>query len=400
MNFITSVLSFPVAAALLLLSWHVDANPSIYLVEPKQEGSYFTAPNSVIAQIPLEYQLFGISQPLTQYEFCFTVKSNHFATIIVEQTCLPVINNKLILNKLKEDEYTLTYFLREKSNQDSTDWKEVPFSMTSNVFTVLSYENALPKIELPAILGDTITIIAKDETKTGELVLDYLYSKTALDISNIALCARIIDSLKNNIKLQWTCLGPNDRRLALSNLNLGKYTIDLILTDINQQRQGKNGFLLSTQLTKKIIVEELINALPTLSLYNPLQEYVVNPSQGEQGQGQYTATIQIIFQVDGMKSALQQVGVCLQIFYTETKQEKLKYSCLPITNNVITLQNVEIGDYTAQMVLAKVSNAKDYFPTSKVEFPIIVKKPIEFIPTYQWQRLHAWHTIPSGIETQ
>lgn len=382
--------------SVLLILVKVQANPSIYLVQPKQEGSYFTAPNSVIAQVPLEYQLFGIAQPLSFYEFCFTVKSNHFATIIVKETCLPASNNQLVLNQLKEDEYSLTYYLREKNGNN---WQEVPLSLTSNVFTVLSYENALPKIELPAVIGDTINIISKEETKTGELVIDYIYSKTALDISNFAVCGRIIDSLRNTVKLQWTCLGPNDRRLALSNLNLGKYTIDLILTDMNIQRQGKNGFLLSTQLTKTIIVDELRNALPKLSLYNPLQEYVIDPNTGK-------AVIQIAFQVNGIPSALQQVGVCIQILYDDNNnqhtigQEMLKYSCLPINNNVITLQNVDIGYYKAQMVLAKVINAKDYFPESKVEFPIIVNKPVEFIPSYQWQRLHVWHTIPSGIETQ
>ena len=368
----------------------MESTASIYLNQPKQEGMYFTDTTTATAKIPLEYQLFGLDKAIDLFEFCFMVKSNRYGTIYMQEQCIPAKHQQLVMSQMKEDEYTINYYLKEKIGDESI---QISSSIASNVFTVQSYESALPKIEiLNHPVGDKIIVIADDATATGQLVIDYRYSSTMIDTSTLTLCAKIVDVIHNIVKVNWTCLQPKDRRLVLNNLNLGQYAITMILADLRQQINGQSGFLPSTQIQKVIEIDSLQKHLPTLVLINPVQEYVVDSSSK-------TSMVQIVFQVDGLLNAIQQVGVCLSI-QDENGRDIVKHSCVPPSNNVMTLQKVPLGNYLAQLVLVNAKNINQIYSESRIYFDITTKEPIEFIPTYDWRPLRAWHTIPSGLETR
>ena len=40
------------------------------------------------------------------------------------------------------------------------------------------------------------------------------------------------------------------------------------------------------------------------------------------------------------------------------------------------------------------------YESTQRQVEIDIRVLVEFRPSYVWQRLHAWHTIPSGIETR
>eukprot|EP01034_Spumella_vulgaris_P025286 gene25287-31724_t len=58
------------------------------------------------------------------------------------------------------------------------------------------------------------------------------------------------------------------------------------------------------------------------------------------------------------------------------------------------------GRYLATFVLRNEKSADVFYAASSVQIPVEVRPSEEFIPTYDWQTLHAWHTIPSGIVTR
>ena len=106
--------------------------------------------------------------------------------------------------------------------------------------------------------------------------------------------------------------------------------------------------------------------------------------------------------------------------------ELLPPTCLPTEHRTVTLRGVPAGSYTAQFYLQPlgvpaVANAPNttlshfehkqqqhqhnqqqqlWFPSSLREVQLEVRLPVEFVPSYDWQLLHIWHTIPSGIETR
>jgi hypothetical protein len=380
-----SFLSFPV----------VVADPSIYLNLPKQEGTYITPGDGNPIRVPLEFELFGLSQPRQNYGFCFSLKSNTHFTEVIGNQCLPSEHSQLALKLTLDGQFTLTSFLKEKDSL-SGEWKSLEGNtMISTVFSVVNYESALPKIELVAYPSyeDKIilaTALNNNGVEAGTLQLDYTYSKSPIDHNRFALCASIIDDKTKTTELNWSCLTPNDRRLFLSNLAVGEYALSLRLKDITVTDNSVG--IASTQVQKRIIVTELWNVLPKLSLINPLQEYVAEPPS-------QTAAVQIGFDLKGVPSAIQQLVVCIEIINSKGNPT-VKYSCLPVSNNVITMQNVAADDYTAKLIVARAVNPKEGFASSLLEFPIIIKYSVEFIPSYTWQPLHAWHTIPSGIETR
>jgi hypothetical protein len=374
------------------------ADPSIYLSQPKQEGTYITPGSGNPIRLPLEFELFGLSLPHDNYEFCFSLKSNTHFTEVIGSQCLPSKNNQLALKLTLDGQFTMTSFLKEKDSQ-SGEWRSLEGNtLISTVFSVVNYESALPKIELTGYPSyEEKIVLATSQTNTGveagTLQLDYTYSKSPVEHNRFALCAHIVDEKTKATKLSWSCLTPNDRRLFLSNLAIGEYVISLRLKDMSVADTSANGVgIVSTQVQKRIIVTELWNVLPKISLINPLQEYVTDHLS-------QTATVQIAFELSGVPSAIQQLVVCIEIVNSKGSQT-VKYSCLPVSNNVITMQNVAADDYTAKLVVARAITPQEGFSSSLLEFPILIKHPVEFIPSYSWQPLHAWHTIPSGIETR
>jgi hypothetical protein len=366
------------------------ADPSIYLQEPRQEGKYYSLSANQPAKVPLEFQLFSLNQPLSQYEFCFSVKSNHFGHYAIQLTCLPAQHNALSMNDLKEDEYTISCYLQEKQHDGS--WNPLqPSTLISNVFHVIDYENALPKIELLSVpqVGD-ITLVADYSKNSADLNLPYTFSNSAFNLQYFTLCLQIHESTTKAEKLKLSCMNANDRQLALNNLSVGKYEIAFILKDLTKQT---NNFLPSTQFSRNLVVSPFLDNLPKIHLLNPLQEYVTHPETGK-------SHIQIVYRLDGFPTAINQVGMCFDLQDTSSGEFMVKNYCLSPKDNQLTLSNMEPKEYLSKMRLIPLKNTNEVLANTEITFPVIVKKPVEFIPSYEWQPLHVWHTIPSGIETR
>ena len=418
---ITRVFSRNIIVTILLLIFSqtihhvVNAYPSIYLNQPQQEGQYVAQSSQQSLKIPLEFQLFGLTQDISKYEFCFSVKSNHFGTIAIETTCLPAQNNQLVLNGLKEDEYTINCFVKEKNADNS--WSNLESTTISNVFLVLNFENALPKIELLNVpqVGD-ITLIADAVKNTADFNLDYSYTKSVMNHGYFTLCLQIIDATTNEMKLKLSCLTANDRKLTLNNLAMGKYIFTFILKDLRKEVSSSSdtsNLLPSTQLIKNVIISSLTNNIPKIQLLTPLQEYAATlitkkQEEGDQNTHQklLSANIQVIYQLDGFLTAIQQTVLCIDILrhptsdnHEQSAESIIKHYCLPSNNNQFSLP-LEEGSYQSALTLAAAVNNNYIFEESRISFPILIKHPEEFVPSYQWQPLHPWHTIPSGIETR
>ncbi len=378
------------------------AAPSIYLDSPKHGATFLLKMGANSQSIPLEYQLFGLDSS-DQYELCFEIYSiSNDMKNVVENACIPIDNNRLTINNLSEGQYQLHAWLKSlKRGLDMLQSTKI-----TNAFQIYSYESAVPRINLHPkdiqVRSDgQFHLVADVKKRTADLTLGYSYSASPLDPSLFTLCAYIVDlnSQSQKLKLPLTCLSAKDRQLMLNNLGVGDLELHLILRDVRNNNQ-LDSLIKASELIRIVHVKDLDQSLPNLQVLNPLQEYVEDPST-------HTATVEINFQFQGDQYAIQQVVICVVIelithnHTAELKSVVVPFSCLPPNNNVLTLQNMKVGEYSAMLMLARADRSTDvrYFET-KQDLSISIRPPQEFVPTYDWQALHSWHTIPSGIETR
>jgi hypothetical protein len=375
------------------------ANPSIYLDSPNNGAAFLLQKGGNSQPVPLEYQLFGLDNT-DRYELCFELFSvTEGLKKVIDVTCVSSEHNRLTMNDLKEGQYQLHGWL--KSLNHGIDLTQSTKIM--NMFYIHSYASAAPKIELHPQQGLTITekgqfnIVANAQKGVADISLAYSYTSSLLDHSFFVLCAYILDlnTAQKKVKLPLTCLGPNDRQLILNNLAVGEFLeLHLLLRD-TRYNDGEQSLLKSSEVVKVIQIMDLSKSLPKLVIQDPHQEYMEHPDT-------HTATVHVNFQLEGEISAIKQVVACITI---DRKDEPGKnivpFSCLPPNNNVVTLQNMKRGEYYATMVLSRIDKPNEYkFSQTTKDFTISIRPPVELVPTYDWQPLHAWHTIPSGIETR
>lgn len=95
-----------------------------------------------------------------------------------------------------------------------------------------------------------------------------------------------------------------------------------------------------------------------------------------------------------------EVAVCISLERTHPgpRETMLRESCFSIHNEApdvlqsLKLGGIKAGRYEAHMRL----HDEGGFTTLLVE----VQPESEIRPSYSWQALHAWHTIPTGLETR
>ena len=99
----------------------------------------------------------------------------------------------------------------------------------------------------------------------------------------------------------------------------------------------------------------------------------------------------------------QEVGnkrvVCVTLEKEETKELLLRDQCFAVSDVhaqeslVLKLQNLPEGK--ASLVLTEEGRQGE-----KASVELEVQKQTEMRPSYDWQPLRVWHTIPSGVETR
>jgi len=101
----------------------------------------------------------------------------------------------------------------------------------------------------------------------------------------------------------------------------------------------------------------------------------------------------------GLRQAGSKRVVCVSLEKEETKELLLRDQCFAVTDVpapeslVLKLSNLLEGK--SRLILTEEGHSGE-----KAYVGLEVQKEAEMRPSYEWQLLSAWHTIPSGVETR
>eukprot|EP01036_Dinobryon_divergens_P025422 gene25423-33968_t len=291
--------------------------------------------------------------------------------------------------------------------------KKVPIADTKvdRSFTVKKYEDAIPSIryivptsEFSSSEQPRYVYAANALTNAADVTFEYSFQEdgSPLSLDAFLVCIRIVNIDTQQLALKLSCIPSTQRTITLKNMKRGDYNIFLQLKMVSVDSSSPSSSSSSDSALNTIVMEksertiflsigDVIFLLPTLIMQDTLQEYAANAAS--------TADVTFTYQLQGLPSAVAQVQACLQIFDLSTNTLILKPTCVPREHTEFTLSRMKVGRYKAILTLRNDLDFTSYESTQR-EVEIDIRVPVEFKPSYDWQRLHAWHTIPSGIETR
>ncbi|RYY81712.1 hypothetical protein EON63_14840 [archaeon] len=383
---------------------------------PSSSSSFIlpSASPSPSLALPLSYQIFDVPpDSALRCATCIDIKQSLTQEVILTSTCLPLNPSHSSLTLYT---YTLTlpnpipgsYVLSVVMKEDQLILDSTLITVS---FSIFDYFSSLPDIiYTPSprfhnnfLLAQTedLTLVLAPGLDSGDVSIDFdIVPKGGImppslpppcvrllkDTSGEGSSAQSLDTLLN-----WTCLSMKDRNLQLKNLPLGSYRVQMQFGD---QDSG-------VKLSKLLRLLSLSAAWPALTCPNPPWEYVSNEH--------HVASVEVQYDVMGVQSAIALTSICLSLQQVGLEGRTLfPQQCMPVTpSRSIVLNNMPEGTYLASLSLAYVQASAQgersvlpCCPARDLAIQIQVRGPVAFKPTYAWQRLKVWHTVPAGAETR
>ena len=102
--------------------------------------------------------------------------------------------------------------------------------------------------------------------------------------------------------------------------------------------------------------------------------------------------------VNAAVNVVKQIDICLQMENIVTGEVALTQACVQSSHNVIGLSAVAEGDYAMTLVCRSAVHPYTIFPSSEKVVKVGIHRNSAFVPTYEWKRVRAWESVPSGLE--
>lgn len=375
--------------SLVLICSSIRAEPSLYIHEPNINAFYVLPQDSNAVNVAVSWQLFDL-EPADQENIQVCMQLFDPQQALLGNECMSTDTNSLTLTGLSAGVYPLIFRLKDVSRQQSPDQIEY-FSEVRREVNVRAFEDSLPKLQL---VSPTTFVVDQGDSSVQVSIqysLDTTFSTAPLSDLQVCLSLATQDHVA---VIDWTCVDPMHTSLNTSPLRHGSYTLIMHLA----HRASKRRYI-STQLQATISVVNLKEVLPTIQVSSNHLE-----SLYEKGSASVVLDYHLTDSV-----ALSLVQLCLTISRISNNPAEargevlLAESCFKEQSNALTISRFPLGLFQADYYLkskGKTSELAQVFESSRVEVRIETRQLEEFIPTYEWKELHAWNSIPSGIETR
>lgn len=407
------------------LTIHEPFNYAVYAIRPPAESS----------NVGFRYDIFGADKSL--YQICIRLSNTKDQSEVLPFTCLETSQSALTLQKIPPGSFTLYAVLKEIQSPSNILYS------TETLITI--YIKHISEI-LPKLTMSTKDIILKHDQTTSDISIHYSIEQSSI-INELELCVKAItivntqqhqlqgelqqeqqqEQEQTNEILPLTCIKEYTNVLNLYNIPQGSYQISLLF------RQKASPFTLfsSSEIQSIVNIKHLIDALPMILVESYLEFGIPT--------GATSTSISFKYQLQGHQDAANQVQVCIELSTSPHEGEVTSISdpaaatstattvtatataaatvstgshsesntiILPLTcldrskGSNIQLNGITAGSYTIKLILRQDHEPFTVYDATATYVQVEVRHMTEFSPTYDWQPLHSWETIPRGLETR
>ena len=320
--------------------------------------------------------------------------------------------------------FILTVTLQNKMNNNILETAE------KVVFHVKELADVLPKISIlksssndeAASLGSIegeVHFVAAQPSAIGmeNVILHYSLGKSSMELSDYEVCVNVVELHAVNAKSQLFYLPSTQRELSLHTLEIGSYMLSLSWAEKSTDPTMMRTLITATRMDAKIHIHSILDekVVPKIEIKEAHHEIGLDLESLE-------SDFLVKFHVVGLESAVKQVQVCAQVNSVQQKFSKendpndvktitdaneaaqkrplMPIKCLSVGKHSFKLHGVTAGLYGIKLILRSSSAPYDYIESSETHMMLEARAMYEITPSYNWQPLHPWHTIPSGIQTR
>lgn len=394
---------------------------SVFVRSPA-DGAVFSVQNDSLISISLNYDL--PSTLITERAaYCFYITKLDEKKQYSEN-CFHLSTRDISINEISVGEYALTSYLRELEVETQQAQAIIVGSGQVNRFKINKYSALIPFLDVKSDIcnaaGSTrgIAFPVNPQTQTAVAELSFTLLERHLPVSSFSICISL-SFIDGAVVLRETCLSPGQLTAQLNNLGIGKYTLQAGL----KESAADGGTIPSTIIKSAIEIYDLKRAVTDFrivehsglvregSASDVRMEYAVD-AHSQRADTPFTIALRT-----SPCSAESLISVCLELRAAEESTgaatQILPRTCLSANARTITPQRLPPGTYTAIIFLQDArqtqvdSEASIHLPAHQslaadhtVRVLIETRHAQELEPSYDWQRLHAWHTIPAGMDVR
>ena len=398
---------------LLLLFVSSSWTASVVLLQP--QSTIYVARDGAKTDITLAYTVSDESNQISSYEFCFTLTSLSSNREFTEN-CVNVTHDIIKLHAIEVGNYHLSTYLRETYNLKGV----IHDSLKIVEFGVVSFSSILPEVKMSqglasATKDQALQAIVDTKTGLGSLVFEYQLKTKFNNILSFQICLSV--GAGSESILSETCLIPLHDTVTVQGLQQQtgqQYKLRVGVREVT----GGEGELTNVGLPATIPetvceypvdVVELHSVFPRMSLL-PAEaaadaqslDFVADAISG------VVLEAPVRIAVEGLSGAVQMVAPCLELQRRSSSNDGIAVSltCLPPDQRIFLLRHLPVGMYTLVISLRPVDKGVvledgpllTAVRSSSLYIPLEARRWEEFWPSYDWQALKPWHTIPAGLE--
>jgi hypothetical protein len=401
-----------ILTAVVLFAWFATVlSGALQLLQPLPGATYYILPGLRTATIPVIYRFDAVSVADYSATFCLVVSSLTSNQQFIEN-CFDVQHTSLNLNDISEGSYRITVYLRE---QTMAEKPVIESSIQSVDFEVR--QAPIPTVTVIQAGKESGDILGVADPATGlaAISLELRWSGVSdAVLSAYEVCISLTEQSQQSVTLPSTCFAHTETTVSLSRLPIGLYNLQSVLGQKGTTVAAADGVLINYALR----VVTLNEAYPTLlipdggalthtvardssSRTSYKLEYVANTDSRSTN-----ADIAVRI-VSADTSVVAMVVPCLELSNAEDNSVLAPTTCLEPSQHTFSIRALPVGVYTARLSLRPAYYAQsvtlpvDYIQAvgrSMITAAMEVRVPEEFVPSYAWQPLGPWHTVPTGLE--
>lgn len=272
---------------------------------------------------------------------------------------------------------------------------------------LVAYYSAALELEVLAPQNSSTYAIRTSSSSTSASIQYEVRGQ--LQSSDLAqVCVQITSAHNHGELLPRTCFSAIDGivKKILDGLTLGSYLLHLTLEEKNANDMK------ILRVTTAIDVKEIKDITPRFAIDRLSREIGLYTSDPK-------SDFIVKFPLEGVESAINLVQVCLEVNrigdrlahdhlskLSENRLSRKKsmpviaLTCISKGKRSLILKGITEGEYDIRLILRLSSEPYTLFEESEVHMHLEARTFVEMLPTYNWQPLYAWHTIPMGLETR
>lgn len=346
------------------------------ITSPKQGDLFLIQPDKTSADLTVNYAFNDINAVSS---ICYQINSDVDNTEILQETCFPQGMQSVTFTDMTPNKYKLSAVTTGINPGEIG-----PIIQRS--FEIQSIVNLTPKLK---ILNDKFTFACDEGVDQATVSLRYNITDNRIPQSNFLICGRLVTMPDGNTLADTSCFNTNETTISMD-LPIGYYQLQMFF-----QEKFTNTYLESG--SKMLITFEVgtfQDMLPDFRVVQKSLDMVIDPATN-------TSIAVIPYLLEGIVESFNKIQICIEVIDLDTQKLFVSLSCINYSEpKNIALQGIPEGLYKANLILRNKQNPDLIYGKSLNVIQMEARSPREFIPSYEWQPLKQWHTIPYGLETR